>query len=436
MKRMSLTKLFFAAITAFFIFSADAFAQDNKYGKDSVACVRNFSLYRDAFKNRDYKEATPYWRDCFLNCPAVSEYLYVDGVTLVKVMLQGEKDKAKFNAILDTLWMVYDKRIENFGKEGFVLGRKGFDMAKLTPNNAEEAFKTLHKSYMLQGNKMEATSVDAYFMMALELVKQNKMKKEEALEVYERVSDVLDANKNSEDKDYLSAQENVDSRIVEIADCPLLINIYGPKFKANPTDVALLKKVTKMLDKRDCTSDPLYLETAIALDKQDPSADSKAKIAKMHLSKGNNSEAAKFYNQAIEMESDPNQKAQYYYELSVANLKMGQNSSARANAQKAISLRANWGKPYLIIGDAYVGSAKECGENEFEQKAVYWLAVDKYSQAKSIDASVANDANSRITTYTKHFPIKTDIFFHGHKEGDSFNIGCWINESTKIRSVQ
>jgi tetratricopeptide (TPR) repeat protein len=434
MNKQLFSKLFFTAL-AILTIGTNSFAQESKYGKDSVNCVKNISLYRDFFKQRSYQDAIPYWREAMSLCPAASEYIYVDGITLVKVMMQAEKDKTKFNALLDTLMMVYDKRIEYFGKEGFVLGRKGFDMAKMMPEKQEEAYQTLQRSYLLQKTKMEASSVDAYFMTALELLKKNKISKEEALEVYERVSEVLEANKNAAaDEGYDKAQENIEGRFSEIADCPSLINLYGPKFKANPNDVALLRKITKLMDKRDCASDQLYFDAAINLDKQDPSADSKAKIAKMHLSKGNNSEAQKFYTQAIDMESDPTQKAQYHYELSLVNLKQGQNSAARSNAQKAIQLRPNWGKPYIVIGDAYVGSARDCGENEFEQKAVYWVAVDKYSQAKSVDAGVTADANTRIATYSKYFPAKADAFFYNFTDGSSYTVGCWINESTKVRT--
>jgi tetratricopeptide (TPR) repeat protein len=437
MRKMNLMKCFLVVLAALLIFSTDLIAQNNKFGQDSALCVRNYSLYREAYNSRNFAEAIPYWKATYAQCPAVSEYVLLDGLTLIKVMMQGEKDKVKFNALIDTLLMVYDQRITYFGKEGFVLGRKGVDMVRLMPQKPEEAYNTLHRSYQIQGNKMEAPAADAYFMMALELVKRNKMTKEEAIDVYDRASDVVDANKHTEDaEDFKKAQDNMDSRIIEIADCALLMSIYGPKFKASPTDIALLKKITKMMDKRDCTSDPLYLEAAVNLDKQEPSAESKAKIGKMHKSKGNNSEAVKFFSQAAEMEQDPNQKAQYYFEISMLNLKSAQYSSARSNAQKASALRPNWGAPYLIIGDAYAASAKECGEDEFKQKAVYWIAVDKYQQAKSVDPTMASDANQRISTYSKYFPTGKDIFFMTLKEGESYTIDCWIKESTRIRAAQ
>jgi tetratricopeptide (TPR) repeat protein len=412
----------------------NAKAQGGKYGADSAACVQNISLYREFYKQKNYKEATPYWRWIFLNCPSSTEYMYLDGVTLVKVMMQEEKDKAKLASLIDTLMRVYDQRIEYFNKEGFVLGRKGVDMVKLLPDKPEEAFKTLSKAYKIEGIKLEGAAADAYFQSALEMLKKGLITKDEALDIYDKLSEVISTNIIAKPDEYKAANENLETRFEEIADCPALINMFGPKFKDNPKDVELLKKITKMLDKRDCVSDQLYLDAVVNLDKLEPSANSKSKIAKMYFVKNNLSEAAKFYSQAIEMETDNFAKAQYYYELSMVNLKSGQYSNARANAQKAISLRPNWGKPYLIIGDAYVSSAKDCGENDFQQKAVYWIGVDKYQQAKSVDSSVSGDANSKIATFSKHFPLKADAFFHGYSEGDTYNIGCWINESTKVRT--
>ncbi|MDQ3192957.1 MAG: hypothetical protein M3Q58_15320 [Bacteroidota bacterium] len=435
--KKNITKFSLALITAALFFTNVSFAQtDGKYGQDSANCVMNISLYREFYKQRNYKDATPYWRWVLLNCPASTEYMYADGLTLVKVMLQGEKDKAKFNALLDTLMMVYDQRIVYFGKEGYVLGRKAVDMSKMMPHKIDETYKTLQKVYELEKNKMEAAPADAYFQTALELYKNEKISKDEVLIVYEILTDILNENllANPNDESYLQLQDNIDARFETIADCPSLIGLYSPKFKANPNDVDLLKKITRMLDKKDCAADQLYLEAVINLDKLEPSANSKAKIAKMNLAKGSFNEAVKFYNQAIDLENDNNQKAQYYYELAIVNVKMGQYSSARANAQKAIGLRPGWGKPYIVIGDAYVSSAKDCGETEFFQSTVYWIGVDKYNQAKSIDPSSAKDANARIATYSKYFPMKTDIFFNNLKEGESYTVGCWINESTKIRA--
>ena len=86
-----------------------------------------------------------------------------------------------------------------------------------------------------------------------------------------------------------------------------------------------------------------------------------------------------------------------------------------------------------MIGDMIAGSSSCGGEDACKQKAIYWLAVDYYNRAKSIDPSVAGKANQKIATYKKYFPTKEDCFFGGTKAGDVINIGCWIGESTKAR---
>src|SRR5690606_14176367 len=101
-----------------------------KYGEDSVKCVQNLSLYRDYYKQKMYDDAYKFWRIAYTICPAASEQMYLDGGNLIEYkMKKAESDEAK-KAYLDTLLEVYDKRIVYFGKEGYILGRKGTDMLR------------------------------------------------------------------------------------------------------------------------------------------------------------------------------------------------------------------------------------------------------------------------------------------------------------------
>ena len=63
---------------------------------------------------------------------------------------------------------------------------------------------------------------------------------------------------------------------------------------------------------------------------------------------------------------------------------------------------------------------------------VYSAAIDKFIQAKNIDNTVEDAANKKIATYSKYLPSNEDAFFSGAKEGSTFQVGCWINESTKF----
>ena len=82
----------------------------------------------------------------------------------------------------------------------------------------------------------------------------------------------------------------------------------------------------------------------------------------------------------------------------------------------------------------YATSAKECGDNDLTNRVAYWAAVDKYYKAKSVDPSVEDLANTKINTFSQYFPAHETIFFYDLKKGDSYTVGCWINETTTVRT--
>lgn len=164
-----------------------------------------------------------------------------------------------------------------------------------------------------------------------------------------------------------------------------------------------------------------------------PSSVSAEKMGIMSLKNKEFGAAESFFQQAIDLAQDETKKADYYIELAEAQRSAGKFGQARTNARKAASLKGGWGLPYLMIGDMIASSSSCGGEDACAQKAIYWLAVDYYNKAKSIDPSVAGKANGKIATYAKYFPTQEDCFFGGTKAGDTVNIGCWIGESTKAR---
>ncbi len=58
-----------------------------------------------------------------------------------------------------------------------------------------------------------------------------------------------------------------------------------------------------------------------------------------------------------------------------------------------------------------------------------------YTKAKSVDESVSKVANDRIAAYSKYFPTKSIAFFRDFKDGDTYTLGCWINRSTTVRTI-
>ena len=50
----------------------------SKYGKDSIRSVTNLALYREFYKQKNYKAAISPWRYVFTNCPQATENIFIN----------------------------------------------------------------------------------------------------------------------------------------------------------------------------------------------------------------------------------------------------------------------------------------------------------------------------------------------------------------------
>lgn len=413
-------------------------AKGPKYGDDSVQCVTNISLYGEFFKQRNYDDAYLPWLYVFNHCPLASKNTFIRGITIVKNRYNQEKNKDIKLKIVDTIMMVYDKRIEYFGEEGFVLGRKGLDLYSIKKTaGALEVYEILKKSVEIDGNNSKADVLITLIQVAVEANKANQLEKSVILDIYDNISTIIDWNirNNAKDTNYLPARTGVDLTAEPYLSCPDLISIYTPKFEQNKDDLVLLKKITKILDKKNCRDSELFYKATENLHKLEPTALSAYLMGKLAADRKEWSKCADYYKQAAELHTDSVDKYNAYFGLADAYKNLNQYSNARAAAYKAIENNPKDGKSYILIGDMYAASAASCGDNEVTNKAAYWAAVDKYYKARSVETNQAiiDLATARINAYSGYFPKSEDIFFHGYQVGGSYTVGCWINETTTIR---
>ena len=143
-------------------------------------------------------------------------------------------------------------------------------------------------------------------------------------------------------------------------------------------------------------------------------------------------EAVDRYKEGIETSDDDNAKAQAYYSMAfIQTYEFGQYQTARGNAQKAAALKSGWGKPYILIGDMYAKSSRNCGD-DWNTRLAILAAIAKYRYAKSIDSEVAADANKRIGNYNAARPEKQEGFMRGVSAGQKAKVGCWIGETVTV----
>ena len=427
------------ALTFALLISLTASAQ--KYGKtaeDSASCITNISLYSEFYKQGNYKDALKPWREVFLNCPMASENTFIRGATIYKFVIDKEKDVKLKEKHIDTLLMIWDKRIEFFGKEGLNLGKKGNDLLAYRPKEKEKIYNLFKKAIEISGSNAEPIVMYNFCISTIEYVKTGKADSSLILDNYDVLSDLIEKNMSNDVKnkaEYDNVLQNIEKAIEPYTSCKDLVSIYSKKFNQSPNDTNLLKKIAKILDKKKCTDDPLFFKATENLYKLDPTPETAYLMGKMCYSKKQYAKAADYLSDAVTKLSETNEKARVYLLLADIYGNLGQNATARTYAYKALDAKPGDGMPYIIIGDLYAQSAKACGDNELTTKVAFWAAVDKYNQAKRVDASprIIELANSRISSYSRAFPSDENIFFYGLKKGDSYKVGCWINENTTIR---
>lgn len=423
---------------------------ESKYGTDSVQCIMNNSLYYEFYKqwkssnykNESWKDAVAPWRWVFLNCPKSTINIYLHGEKLVEELIKNESDKDKKEKFIDTLMLVYDKRIQYFGKEGYVLGKKGVDLYKLRPTAYEEAYEILKKSIALEKNNASGPSLIYYFRAAEKMIKAEKAEKALLVDIYDQTSTIIEANiKEYTEKgdtksitNWENIKGNIELSFEPYATCEDLISIYTVKFNENPEDVDLLKKITKILDKKNCTQSDLFFQATENLHRLEPTAKSAELMGKMYIKREDYNGAVEYLQQSISLYEDDNDRADANFLLANVYFQIKQYAKARSQCYETIKIRSNDGKAYILIGDLYAASAKDCGDNDLTTKVAYWVAVDKYYKAKSVDESVAELAQTKINTFSQYFPALETIFFYDLKKGDTYTVGCWINETTTVRT--
>lgn len=446
--------------------SAQEEAERLKYGPDKELCEQNLSIYIEFYKQKNYKDAYKPWTYLFNNAPKRTKNIYLHGPKIIKAMIKNLNDQSRFTPLVDSLIMVYDQRNVYYkGKEAYVIGMKGADLykyKKTTTEGLQTSYEELKKAFEMAGNESTASVLNYYFMATTKLVQAKVLQVEDLIALFSDLSGVISYKEaklsqdiyNAEQIEELSAKEqkllkknkkelktlgdvktNLEKTLAPHATCEKLIELYVKNFEQNKDDVAWMKRAAKLLNKKECTDSDIFFSISEALYNIDPSSSAAANMGIRSLKRKDYEKAEGFYIYALENEPDKINKAQYAFRLAQTYGAMNKNNSAKSYALKAAAYRSGWGEPYLLIGDLYAKTSRQCGEfkTEFLKRVGYWAAIDKYEYAKRIDPQLSKKSNERIEKYTKQMPSKTDIFSEGLIDEPSYKIDCWYSETVKIR---
>ena len=396
-------------------------------------------LYADAVKMGDFKGAIPPLSWLIMVAPDLNKSLYQNGAKIYDNLAKVEKDPAQKIVYLDSLMWMYDMRMKYFGDSVNVMNRKIFKAYKYHIKNYDQSewlLEMFDVTYKISGSKVMDQNLLAY----MNVIKVNKLVKknlsdEEVLARYENISEVIEGKVNVIEAKggsvaKLMVQKNaIDKILTEIVtiDCDFVHDTMGPKFKANPDDIKLVKRMFSFMLTGKCTASDLFLDVSKQLYKLEPDFGVAKLIGTKCLAAGDYSCASQYYNEAIQHTEDGTKKAEIYIQMGKMEVKKKNKSAARANFRKAISADAANKEPWTLIGDLYYHSFEQCKkmENMVKDRLVFILAYDMYRRGGN---------SSKMHNAKSQFPSKEEIFNQDYVVGQSMTINCWIKESVQLQT--
>lgn len=435
-----------ALISAFVLSANFIWAQcdtwNNKPNMEDL--VQEHVVYKAFLKEGKFDEAFPYWERVYKAAPYAdgkrADHFY-DGQQFYIRFHQAagtDGDKAKFR---DQVIALFDQEVSCTGKTGPILGRKGYYMFYNLASPYPETYKALKASMDAAGNETEYIVLVPMAYVLVDQYLNKRITVDEARDVYTRLVQVADqkiAAGGTYAAQYQQAKDAMMPTLEQIEgqlfDCAWFKGKLEPVFRENPNDIQKVMEIYKRLQAQKCPQDDPFVMELAAKVKADYMARNPGAYAEELAKEGKYAEALAKYREAVETEENAEKKADYYYEIAMIEFRhMERFATARDFARKALKIRPNWGLPYILIGDMYARSYRSCGGSDFEQRCVILAAIEKYSEAKAMDPSIASQANERISRYLSARPSYEDGHMLGKAEGQSQAIGCWIGETVTLR---
>lgn len=430
-------KLIFIVLSV--VLSLTLWAQDDSSEADSSECSHNYTEFSESFEANNTSEALKYWRACFTRCQQISKNIYISGAKLLEAAIKKETDPLQKAQLIDTLFLLYERRVELYGEEGKVLGYKAEDLIKYRPDDVDLAYQMMERSIMMETYKSRGKILSSFLQLSLAKLKKNELEKIDFVEIYGVVADIVEFNllQEPDDKFYIAAKKIIDdiyNKEIHL-DCDGITALFRSRYEENQNDVDFLRRIKSLLEVRKCKDGDLYNLTVQSLIESDPNTESLVKMAEYHQSRNEMTKAIEYYKKAIAKEIDKGKKAELYYKL--AETTSINPTLAVMYCNNAIELKPSFARPYLLIAHHYAKGSSRCGKGskypEFMKKTMYWAAVDKCNTAKKLDPKLTEEADKMIAEFSVNFPTLEEITFQGLQIGSTYVIDCWINSSTIVR---
>jgi hypothetical protein len=437
------------------------------YGQaQNQECLTNLSIYVESAKVKNYDAAYEPWKLTYEACPELNRanYLYGERILKHKIENSAGEERAAYAALL---LKVYDDSMKYF-QSRYPLAGVVIDKVLLQRSEGmisdEEIYSQLDQAF--KADREDFTNPQALYLYFSSLVDLNAAGKRDIQEVFDVYDEVVakleeenikltneiakllpleeDGSISGKDKQRLRVYStnsasfgkvaaSVDAKLGALADCENLVPLYEKSYDARKTDVKWVKSAVGRMFGKDCTDSPMFrklFEAQIALE---PSADAYLYGGTLKQKAGDIAGALADFNKSAELETDNYKKSNILFKIATI-VRKSNKVQARNYLNQSIKANPSNGRAYLLLAALYADSANECGESQFDKRAVYWLAAKTADRAGRVDPSLRDTAAKAVESYNAKAPSKTDIFNSG-RAGETITFSCWVGGSVTVPSL-
>lgn len=435
------------------------------FAQQDEECMNNLSIFDSYVKSKKYDDAYGPWKIVREKCPKFNRAIYAHGE---KILLHKIKNTTGADQIahINDLMLLHDQSREHYASK-YDLGEILVDKANLAYKYKKELGKTDEELYNMFDNAFtkdaknftNAKGLYTYFSLIVDLFDGGKKAAQEMFDKYDDVNEIIqgiiesntvklnkyaakeeagetltkkEAQRKSSYESYINAFEtkilpSMDQKLGQRATCEVLVPLYQKDFEENKSNGVWLQRAMNRMYAKGCKEDPLFLKLVEQKNSIEPSADT---AFYLYLLTGEQ----KYFDQTVALETDPLKKAKLYKKLAQELKAKGRYGKARQYYSEALKLNPSDGSPYLAIAAMYAKSANNCGDSNFNKRAVFWLAAKTAERAGRVDGRLKSAASKTATSYRASAPSTADIFTAGNA-GQIIKIGCWIGRSVTVPNI-
>ncbi len=381
----------------------------------------------------EYDKAIANWQKSKEICANTSAEVYSQGTTLLRRELDmataGEAKKAAAKNLLAH----YAEQQKHFPKlDRAIAVKRALLMREYEVGSPMESYALLDEMFRTRTEYFhDPEGLFAYFSLYFDRYK-NGDKTVTLAKILEK-RDALDMHfaALSDGGIYKRVSSSISALVDPEIDCTKLASYYKEVKPSREKDTLWLDIASKRLYDKQCFEAPELLELAQAAYALRPSVSNAYTLGLLMYRSGKSAQAAQYFETSANLETDSMRKAETLFTVA-SSVYMGSDYAKVVEfANKASKADSRFTKAHLLLAQTYASAGKNCTDDDFEKRALNWLAINEVKKAIALQPSLESSMRKLIGHYEKSAPGADEIKSR-KMGGKAISYGCWINQTVIV----